>query len=67
MAVAEGEFPTFRRRRFPVGTRSAEWLAVEVDDPVVSRVFERGGRLLPADRFEVVVDDLLGGRKLLLC
>jgi hypothetical protein len=40
--------------------RGAEWLIVEVNDPFVSCVLQRADRLLATDRFQVVVDDLLG-------
>src|SRR5262245_46943526 len=66
LTVAEPEFPTFRRRRFSLRDGSADWLIVELNGPVVGCVFERADRLLPADRLEIVANDLLGRREFFL-
>src|SRR5262249_33759272 len=67
LTVAERELPTFRRRRVFLRGGSADWLIVELNGPVVGCVFERANRLLPAERLEIVANDLLSRREFFLC
>ena len=65
LAVSESQFETFAGRAFSERACSADGLVVEDYDPVVGSVPLRGCRFLAADCFEIVGDDLLGGRELL--
>ena len=67
LTVAEREFPAFGGRWFSLREGSAEWLIVELNGPIVRGGFECADRLLAAECFEIVVNDLLGRREFLLC
>src|ERR1051325_3665100 len=65
LTIAERHLPTFGRWCFSLRARGAKRLVIELNDPVVSRISERARSLFATDRFQVVVDDLVSGRKLL--
>ena len=63
LAVAECKFEAFRGGCFALRACGADWLVVESDGPFVGCISERACGFLAANCFEVVGDDLFGGRK----
>ena len=66
MAVAERQFQTFRGGRFSLRACGANRAVVEFDGPLVRRISDRTYGSFTADGSEIVIDDLICGRKLFI-
>jgi len=64
LAIAKGNLPSLRSRRFELSFRQAHRLFVKLNRPVVRGVPDRAGLFLSTDCFQIVVYYLFGGRQL---